>query len=118
MTPGGSLRRSCGHLRGHRVGHGDGVAGGLARDVQQHRVFAVGGHRGVDGHGRLLDRGHVGHAHGSAGGRGLHHQLAQFVGVVHLRAHQAQDQLVIGLVEAGRVHNVRGLNAHSPGPEW
>ena len=59
---------------------------------------------------RLLDRGHIGEAHRRAGRRGLHHKLAQPVEVVHLRAHQAQDQLVVGRVEAGRVHDVRSVD--------
>jgi hypothetical protein len=35
---------------------------------------------------------------------------AQVLGIVRLRSHQRQDQLVVGLVEAGRVDNVGSLH--------
>ena len=97
MTPGGSFCWSSVNFAGYGIGHGHGVAGRLARDAQQHGVFAVGGDGGVDRHGGRLDGGHVTEAHRRTGRRGLDHKLAQAGKVVHLRAHQAQDQLVIGL---------------------
>ena len=98
------------HLRGHRVGHGNRVAGGLAGNIQEHCLLAVGGDRGVDRHGGLLYLSHVGHVHRSAGWRGPHHQLPQLFGVVNLRSHQPQNQLMVGLVETGRIHDVRRLD--------
>ena len=32
------------------------------------------------------------------------------VGVVHLRAHEPEDELMVGFVEAGRVDDIRGLD--------
>ena len=85
----------------HGVCHGDSVAGGLAGVVQQHGIFAVGGDGGVDGHDAGLDGGYVGNAHGSAGGRGFDDELAKLGRVMRLRADEAEDELVIGFVEAG-----------------
>ena len=104
------LAAKTSHLRGHRIGYGNRVAGRLAGDCQQHRIFAVCRNGCVDGQGSRLDRCYVGHAHGSARGRCLHDELAQPVGVVHLRSHQAEDQLMIGFVQAGRIHDVRSLD--------
>ena len=42
--------------------------------------------------------------------RGLHDQIAQFGGAVRLGSDQSQDQLMVRLVEAGRVDDVRFLD--------
>ena len=110
MTPGGSFGLSESIFGGDGIGDGDGVAGGLARDVEQHRGLAVRRDRGVDRHGRRLDGGDVGDADGRAAGGGLDDQLAELVGVVRLRADEAEDELMIGFVQAGRIDDVGSLN--------
>ena len=84
--------------------------GGLARDVEQNRGCAVGRDRGVDGHGGGHDLGDVGYADGDSGGRGLDDERAELGGVVSLRADEAEDELMVGFVEAGRVDDVGGLD--------
>ena len=83
---------------------------GLAGDVEQDGGCAVGGDRGVDGHGGGHDLGDVGDADGDSGGSGLDDERAELRGVVSLRADEAEDELVIGFVEAGRVDDVGGLD--------
>jgi len=98
------------HLCGDGVGNRGRIAGGLPRHVDEDRGPAIRGHGGVDGHDAGPDLGHIGHAHGRAGGRGPHDQATQLLGIVRLRAHQSEDEAVIRLVEAGRVNDVRRLH--------
>ena len=102
MTPAGSLVRSCADLGRDAVGDRDGVARGLAGDVEQHRRLAVRGDEGVDGHGGAwIDLRDVADAHGRAVGSGLDGELAEAVEVVRLRADEREDELMVLLVEAG-----------------
>ena len=77
---------------------------------KQHRLFAVGCDGGVDGQGSLLNGCHIGDVDGRACGRGLYYQMSKLICVVHLCTDEAQDQLMIGFVEAGRVHDIRSLD--------
>ena len=63
-------------LRRHGIGNRNRVAGGLAGDVEQHRVFTVCRDCGVDGHGAVFDGGNVGYAHRRASRGCLYHQLS------------------------------------------
>ncbi len=54
--------------------------------------------------------GDVADAHGRAAGSGLDDELPSAVDVVGLRADEAEDELVVLLVEAGRVDDVGGLD--------
>ncbi len=102
----GKLLAQLIELGGDPIGNSDRVAGGLARNVEQHRRLSVGRDHGVDGHGRALDLRDIADAHRSAVGGGLDDEVAQAVEVMHLAAHQREDQLMVLLVEAGRVDDV------------
>ncbi len=86
LDAGGQLGAELRDLSRDAVGDGDGVAGGLARDVEQDCRLAVGGDEGVDRHGGCDDVGDVGDAHGSAACGGLDGELLEAVDVVRLGA--------------------------------
>ena len=73
-------------------------------------LFAVGCDGGVDGQGSLLNGCHIGDVDGRACLRGLYYQMSKLICVVHLRTDEAQDQLMIGFVEAGRIHDIGSLD--------
>ena len=52
----------------------------------------------------------VGDADGDSGGRGLDDESAELGGVVGLGSDEAEDELMVGFVEAGRVDDVGGLD--------
>ena len=97
-------------LGGDAIGHGDGVGGGLAGDVEQDGGDAVGGDGVVDGLGAGMYVGHIGDAHGSAAGSGLDDQRGEVGDVMRLRTDQREDELVVGLVETGRFDDVGVLH--------
>ena len=65
---------------------------------------------GVDGEHAGLDGGDVSDADGRAGGGGFDDKLAELVGVVRLGSDEAKDELMVRLVEPGRVDNVGDLD--------
>ena len=94
---------------GNFVGDGDGVAGGLARDVEQNGGMALGTDHGVGRLDGLADFRDVGDADGNAGSCVLDHHLGKLADVMGLRADECENELVLSLVEAGRVDEVGEL---------
>ncbi len=72
--------------------------------------MAVGVDRGEDRHGRGDKRGDIVDAHGDAAGGGLDDEVAERFDIMRLRADQAEDELVVCLVQAGRIDDVRSLD--------
>ena len=58
-----------------------------------------------------MDGGDVSDADGRTGGSGFDHELAELVGVVRLGSDQSKNELVIGLVEPGRIDDVGDLDS-------
>ena len=97
-------------LGGDLIGDLDGVAGGLAGDVQQDGGLAVGANHGVDGLDSVLDVGNIGDFDGNAGGAVLDDDLSKLFDAVDLGADEAEDELMVGFVEAGGVEQVGGVD--------
>ena len=91
MDPGGQGAAELRDLGGDAIGHGDGVGGGLAGDVEQDGGDAVGGDGVVDGLGAGMYVGHIGDAHGSAAGSGFDDQRGEVGDVVRLRTDQREN---------------------------
>ena len=81
-------------------------ASGWLEDVEEDGGLAVGGDDGVDGLGGGDDLGDVGEVNGHAGGRGFDGDGGELLEVRGLVADEAEDELVIGFVEAGGLDEV------------
>src|SRR5207248_10642650 len=93
-------------LRVNGVGHFDSVAIGLPVEIEQHRRFAIGSDARVDRHYRVIDRSHVADTDRRSGWAALDDDVGDLAGRFGLAAHQAEDELVVGLDEPGRVDHV------------
>ena len=80
-------------------------AGDLGQDVVEVAGLVTAGGYGRVGVHRVAHPGDRG-----AVGGGFHDQVAQLCGIVRLRSDQGKDKLVVGLIQAWRVDDVRCLN--------
>ncbi len=85
---------------------GDGVAAGLASDVEQDRRLTVSSDGGVNGQGSGDDAGHVADADGRAAVGGFDGKFAEAVDAVCLRTDEGEDELMVLLVQAGGVDDI------------
>src|SRR5260370_11071345 len=97
-------------LDGGLVGNVDGVGGGLAGDGYQESGFDVGANDSVDRLHSGLDVRNIRNFDGNDSGAVLDDDLSEFVGAVNLSADEAEDKLMVCLVEAGGFEQVGGVD--------
>ena len=91
---------------GDGVGDGDGVAVGLAEQVQKHSWFAIRGDDRIHRHHGGRDIPDIADVHGDACRSGLHYDVGDLGRGARLTAHKREHQFVIVLEEPGGIHHV------------
>ena len=97
------------NLRGDGVGDGYGIARRLTGNVQQNRGMIICGNRCVNRQHSGLHLGYIGDTNRHSARCRLHHQMAKLIGIMRLRPHETENQLMICFVEPRRIDDVRRL---------